>query len=38
VLARLERAVWPAQPEGGATVAAEPGPRIDVAAQLRRLW
>ena len=38
VLARLERAVWPAQPDGGATVTAEPGPRIDVAAQLRRLW
>jgi DNA helicase-2/ATP-dependent DNA helicase PcrA len=38
VLARFERAAWPAQSEGGATVAAEPGPRIDVAAQLRKLW
>jgi DNA helicase-2/ATP-dependent DNA helicase PcrA len=38
VLARFERAAWPAQPEGGATTAAGPGPRIDVVAQLRRLW
>jgi DNA helicase-2/ATP-dependent DNA helicase PcrA len=38
VLARFERAAWPAQPEGGATTAAGPGPRIDVVAQLRKLW
>jgi DNA helicase-2/ATP-dependent DNA helicase PcrA len=38
VLASLERAAWPAQFEGGATAVAEPGPRIDVAAQLRKLW
>jgi DNA helicase-2/ATP-dependent DNA helicase PcrA len=38
VLARFERAAWPAQFEGGATAAAEPGPRIDVATQLRKLW
>jgi len=38
VLARFERAAWPAQSEGSATAAAEPGPRIDVAAQLRKLW
>ena len=38
VLARFERAAWPAQFEGGATAVAEPGPRIDVAAQLRKLW
>jgi DNA helicase-2/ATP-dependent DNA helicase PcrA len=38
VLARCERAAWPAQFEGGATAVAEPGPRLDVAAQLRRLW
>ena len=38
VLARLERATWPAQPEGPATPGAEPGERIDVAARLRKLW
>ena len=38
VIARFERAVWPAQSAGAATAAAEPGPRIDVAAQLRKLW
>ena len=38
VLARFERAAWPAQFDGGVTTAAEPGPRIDVAAQLRKLW
>jgi DNA helicase-2/ATP-dependent DNA helicase PcrA len=38
VLERFERAAWPAQPEGTAPVFAEPGARIDVAAQLRRLW
>jgi DNA helicase-2/ATP-dependent DNA helicase PcrA len=38
VLERFERAAWPSgvtQPPGA---AAEPGPRIDVAEQLRRLW
>jgi DNA helicase-2/ATP-dependent DNA helicase PcrA len=38
VLGRFERAAWPVQSAGDATVAAGPGPRIDVAAQLRRLW
>jgi DNA helicase-2/ATP-dependent DNA helicase PcrA len=38
VLARFERAAWPAQSECGATAAAGPGPRIDVATQLRKLW
>jgi DNA helicase-2/ATP-dependent DNA helicase PcrA len=38
VLARFERAAWPAQPQGTAGRVAEPGARIDVAEQLRRLW
>jgi DNA helicase-2/ATP-dependent DNA helicase PcrA len=38
VLARFERAAWPAQPEGAAGRVAEPGARIDVAEQLRKLW
>jgi DNA helicase-2/ATP-dependent DNA helicase PcrA len=38
VLARFERAAWPAQPEGAAGRVAEPGARIDVADQLRKLW
>jgi DNA helicase-2/ATP-dependent DNA helicase PcrA len=38
VLARFERAAWPSQLEGGTAATGEPGPHIDVAAQLRRLW
>jgi len=38
VLGRFERAVWPAQQEGIAAGVAEPGVRIDVASQLRKLW
>jgi len=38
VLDRFERAAWPAQPAGVAERAAEPGPHIDVASQLRKLW
>jgi DNA helicase-2/ATP-dependent DNA helicase PcrA len=38
VLARFERSAWPAQFEGGAAAVAGPGPRVDVAAQLRKLW
>jgi len=38
VLARFERSAWPAQFEGGAATVAEPGPQVDVAAQLRKLW
>jgi DNA helicase-2/ATP-dependent DNA helicase PcrA len=38
VLARFERAAWPAQPSGTAPQAAEPGARVDVAGQLRQLW
>jgi len=38
VLARFERSAWPAHPQGSAAVVAGPGPRIDVAAQLRKLW
>jgi len=38
VLARFERAAWPAQPEGAASRVAEPGARVDVAEQLRKLW
>jgi DNA helicase-2/ATP-dependent DNA helicase PcrA len=39
VLARFERTAWPAQPEAGQGIAAStPGPRIDVAEQLRKLW
>jgi hypothetical protein len=38
VMERFERVAWPAeavQPQGA---SAGPGPRIDVAEQLRRLW
>jgi DNA helicase II / ATP-dependent DNA helicase PcrA len=39
VLARFERAVWPAQSESGPGPATgAPGTRIDVAGQLRKLW
>jgi DNA helicase-2/ATP-dependent DNA helicase PcrA len=38
VLARFERAAWPAQPEGAVGRVAEPGARVDVAEQLRKLW
>jgi DNA helicase II / ATP-dependent DNA helicase PcrA len=38
VLARFERAAWPAQPEGAAPRTAEPGARVDIAEQLRKLW
>jgi len=39
VLARFERAAWPAQPEPSQGPAAStPGARIDVAGQLRKLW
>jgi hypothetical protein len=39
VLARFERAAWPAQPEPSQGPAAgTPGARIDVAGQLRKLW
>jgi hypothetical protein len=40
VLARFERAAWPAQPEAsqGPAAAGMPGARIDVAGQLRKLW
>jgi len=38
VLARFERAAWPPQPESAAGRVAEPGARIDVAEQLRKLW
>jgi DNA helicase-2/ATP-dependent DNA helicase PcrA len=38
VLARFERAAWPAQPAGIVAQGAASGARIDVAAQLRKLW
>ena len=38
VLARFERAAWPAQPSATAPAAGEPGARVDVAGQLRQLW
>jgi len=39
VLARFERAAWPAQSESGQGPATgAPGTRIDVAGQLRKLW
>jgi DNA helicase-2/ATP-dependent DNA helicase PcrA len=39
VLARFERAAWPAQPEASqGSAASVPGARIDVAGQLRKLW
>ena len=38
VLARFERAAWPAQPDGAAPRVAEPGARVDIAEQLRKLW
>ena len=38
VLSRFERTAWPARPEGDPPGVAEPGARIDVAAQLRKLW
>jgi len=38
VLGRFERTAWPVQPEGAAARVAEPGARINVAEQLRKLW
>jgi len=38
VLARCERAAWPAQPGATAVPAEASGAHIDVAAQLRKLW
>jgi DNA helicase-2/ATP-dependent DNA helicase PcrA len=38
VLARFERAAWPAGPEAATARAGTAGARIDVAAQLRNLW
>jgi len=37
VLSRFERESWPTGPEAGAP-AADVGPRVDVAEQLRKLW
>ena len=38
VLGRFERTAWPAQPDGAVARVAEPGARINVAEQLRKLW
>jgi len=38
VLQRLERATWPAEPEGVREGAAPSAARIDVATQLRNMW
>jgi DNA helicase-2/ATP-dependent DNA helicase PcrA len=38
VLARLERASWPAQPEGAVSRPEASGALIDIATQLRNLW
>ncbi len=38
VMERFERAAWPADVGQTRGAAADPGPRIDVAEQLRRLW
>ena len=38
VMARFERAAWPAQPDAVAQPAGAAGARVDVAEQLRKLW